>query len=121
MSNDAVHPFVGVDLFLHRDLVGGAGLEATPDTHVETLGVFTKHHEVDVGRRAMLQRAQSRVEQPHRTIVDVEIELEAGAEQDVARVAVVRHARIAECANKDRVERAQQIVAAGGTVSPVAR
>ena len=89
MSNDAVHAFIGVDLFLHCDLVDSAGLEAATDTHVETLGVFTKHHEIDVCRSAILQRAQSRVEQTHRTIVDVEIEFEADTEQDVTRVAIV--------------------------------
>ena len=53
---------------------------------------------------AVLQRAQPLVEQLHRAVVDVEVELEARAEQDVARVPVVGHARIAERADEDRVE-----------------
>ena len=53
---------------------------------------------------AALERAEPLVEQLHRPVVDVEIELEARAEQDVARVAVVGHARIAERADEDRVE-----------------
>ena len=55
-------------------------------------------------RAAILERAQPIVEQPHRPVVDVEIELEARAEQDVARVPVVGNARIAERADEDRVE-----------------
>ena len=61
---------------------------------------------------AVLERAQPLVEQLHRPVVDVEIELEARAEQDVARVAVVGHARIAERADEDRVEVVAQHVVA---------
>ena len=60
---------------------------------------------------ATLQRAQTIVEQPHRPVVHVQIELEAGAEQDVAGMPVVGHARIAERADEDGVELAEQRVA----------
>ena len=105
VPDDAVHALVGVDLFLDRDLVVGAGLEAAADADVDAFGVLAEHDEVDVASAAVLQRAEPLVEQPHRPVVDVEIELEARAEQDVARVAVVGHARIAERADEDRVER----------------
>ena len=59
-----------------------------------------------VGRAAALQRAEPLVEQHDRAVVDVEIELEARAEQDVAGVAVVGHAGVAQRADEDRVERA---------------
>ena len=42
--------------------------------------------------------------QPDRPVVDVEVELEPRAEQDVARVPVVGDARVAERADEDRVE-----------------
>ena len=113
VADDAVHALVGVDLFLDRDLVVGAGLEAAADADVHAFGVLAEHDEVDVVAAAILERAQAIVEQPHRAVVDVEIELEAGAEQDVARVAVVGDARIAERADEDRVELAQQLVAVG--------
>ena len=70
-----------------------------------------KTDEVHVGARAALERTESIVEQAHRPVVHVEIELESSAEQDVARVAVVGHTRIAERADEDRVERAQRVVA----------
>ena len=82
----------------------GAGLEAAADADVDALGVLAEHDEVDVGAAAALQRAEPVVEQLHRPVVDVEIELEAGAEQDVAGVAVVGHARVAERADEHRVE-----------------
>src|SRR5262245_35963426 len=104
MSNDPVHSFVRVDFFLHGDLVDRARFEATADTDVQTLGVFSKHDEINVGRSAVLQRAKTRIEQAYGPIVDVEIELKASTEQDVACVAVVRHARIAERTDEDRVE-----------------
>ena len=84
------------------------GLEAAADADVQPFGVLAEHDEVDVRRAAPLQRAEPLVEQLDRPVVDVEIELEARAEQDVARVAVVGHARIAERADEDRVELPQQ-------------
>ena len=104
MSHDPVHALVGVDLFLNRHFVFGAGLEAAADADVRALGVLAKHDEVHIGRRLPLQRAQPLVKQCHRTMVDVEIQLEAGAQQNVAGVAVVRHARVAQRADEDRVE-----------------
>ena len=112
VADDPVHALVGVQLFLNRDLVLGAGLEPPADADVQPLGVLPKHDEVDVARPAALERAQALVEEAHGPVVDVEIELEARAEQDVARVAIVGHARIAERADEDRVELAQQVVAA---------
>ena len=44
------------------------------------------------------------------TVVHVKIELESGAEENVARVPVVGHARIAERTDEDRIELAQQVV-----------
>ena len=112
VADDAVHAFVGVQLFLDRDLVLGAGLEPAADADIEPLGVLAKDDEVDVGRAAVLERAETLVEEAHRPVVDVEVELEARAEEDVARVAIVGHARIAQRADENRVEPAQEIVAA---------
>ena len=113
VTHDPVHALVGVDLFLDRHLVGRAGLEAAADADVHALGVLAKHDEVDVRAATILQRRQPIVQQADRTVVDVEIELEAGAEQDVARVAIVGHARIAERTDEDRVELvAQHAIAA---------
>ena len=113
VTDDTVHALPGVHFLLDRDLVLGARLEASADADVQPLGVLAEHHEVDIRGRASFERAQALVEQLHRPVVDVEIELEAGAEQDVARVAVVGHARIAERADEDRVELPQRVVAAG--------
>ena len=112
--DDAVHAFVGVDLFLDRDLVVGARLEAAADADIHAFGVLPEHDEVDVLPAAILQRAQAIGEQLDRTIVHIEIELEPGAEQDVARVAIVGDTRIAKRADEDRVELAQHLVAVGG-------
>ncbi len=97
-----MHALVGVQLFLNRDLVFGAGLEAPADADIEPFGVLAKHDEVDVVGAAVLERTEALVEQSHGPVVDVEVELEARAEQDVARVAVVGHARIAERADEHR-------------------
>ena len=112
--DDPMHTLVGVDLFLDRDLVLGAGLEAPADADIHAFGVLAEHDEVDVLPAAILERAEAIVEQADRPVVHIEIELEAGAEQDVARVTVVGDARIAERADEDRVELAQHLVAVGG-------
>ena len=113
VADDAVHTFIGVHFFLDRDLIVGAGLEAAADADIHAFGVLAEHDEVDVVPAAVLERAQAIVEQPHRTVVDVEIELEAGAEQDVARMPVVGDPRVAKRANEDGVELAQQLIAIG--------
>jgi hypothetical protein len=57
-----------------------------------------------------------------RAEVDVEIELEADAEQDVGGVAHVRDPRVAVSADEDRRELARKAsIWPGGSVSPVAR
>ena len=43
-----LHALAGVDLFLDRDLVLGARLEAAADADVEPLGVLAEDDEVDV-------------------------------------------------------------------------
>ena len=108
-----MHALPGVDLFLDRDLVLGAGLEAAADVDVQPFGILAKHDEVDVRRCAPFQGAEPLVEELHGPVVDVEVELEPRAEQDVARVTVVGHTRIAERADEDRVELSELIVAAG--------
>ena len=96
VPDDAVHAFPGVDLFLDRHLVFGAGLEAAADADIQPFGVLAEDDEVHVGRCASLQRAEPLVEQPDRAVVHVEVQLEAGPEQDVARVAIVRDPRVAQ-------------------------
>src|SRR5262249_43340925 len=104
VSDDPVNPLPRVQLLLDRNLVFGAGLEPPANADVETLRVLTKHKEVHVGRPASLQRTQPLVEESDRAIVDVEIQLEAGPEQNVASVPVVGHAGITECPDEDRIE-----------------
>jgi hypothetical protein len=111
VPDDPVHALPGVDFLLNRDFVLGPRLEAAADVDIQAFGVLAKNREVDVRRRSPLQRAEPRVEQADRPVVDIQIELEAGAEQDVAGVAVVGHARIAEGADQHGVELPQQLVA----------
>ena len=122
MADDALDALPGVDLLLNRHFVLGARLEAAADAGVEPLGVLPEHHEVDVGRAAPLQRAQPLVQQRDRPVVDVQIELEAGAQQDVAGMTVVGNPWVAERADEDGVEPLQEVDSRPvGIVTPVAR
>ena len=112
--HDPVHALVRIQLFLNRHFIVGPGLEASADPDIQALGILAEHDEVHVRHRPILQRTEPRVEQLDRPVVDVEIELEPNAEQDVARVPVVGHAWITERADEDRVEVvAQHRVAVG--------
>ncbi len=104
VTHDAVHTLEGVDFLLQGDLILGARLEAPAHADIYTFGVLAKHDEVDVTTRPVLQWTQSIVEQSHRSIVDVEVELEPGAEQDVARMPVVGYARITKRSDEDGLE-----------------
>src|SRR3954470_23031581 len=111
VANDPVNALVGVHFLLDCDLVLRAGLEAPADADIEAFRVLPEHDEIDVRRRPLLERAQTRIEQLDGPVVDEQIQLEAGAEQDIARMPVVGHARIAEGADEDGVELAQHGVA----------
>ena len=114
VTHNPVHALVGVDLFLNRDLVWRASFESSTDAHIHAFSVLAKDHEIHVGACAALQRTEAIVEQVDRPVIDVQVELESGAEQDIARVPVVGHARIAQCANQDGVKRSKRVVAVRG-------
>src|SRR5262245_32565727 len=113
VRDDAVHALVGVHLLLYGDFVFGAGLEPAANADVQTFGALAEHDEVHVAALAALQRAESIVEELDRPVVDVEVELEARPEEDIAGVAIVGHAWIAERADEHRIELPQQRVAVG--------
>ena len=104
MLHDPVHTLVGVQLFLNRDFVLRARLEASADADVQPFRVLAEHDEVHVRHRPALQGAEPLVEQLDGPVVDVEIELEARAEKNVAGVPVVGNARVAQRADEDGVE-----------------
>ena len=81
-----------------------SGLEPPADADVQPFGVLAEHDEVDVCRARSFSGQSRSSSRRDRAVVDVEVELEARAEQDVARVPVVGDARIAERADEDRVE-----------------
>ena len=100
-ADDPLDPLAGVDLLLDGDLVRRALLEVAADVDVGPLGVLAEDHEVDVLLRPVLERAEPRVVELDRAEVDVEVEPEAGAEQDVGGVLHVRHPGVAEGADQD--------------------
>ena len=108
VTDDPVNAFPGIDLFLDGDLVLGAGFEPAADAGIQAFGVLAEHDEADVSGPATLQRAEPLVEQRHRPIVHIQVERDPHAEQDVAGVAVVGHARIADRTQKDGVEVARR-------------
>ena len=102
---------VGIDFFLDRNFLLGAGLEPPANANVHALRVFAKHDEVHILRPAAFQRTEPLVQQLDRSIVDEQIEFEPRTKQNVACVPIVRDARIPQRADEDRVESAQQVVA----------
>ena len=103
-SNDPLDTLACVDVFLDRDLVGGAFLEDASHPDVEAFGVLAEDDEVDVLSLEIPERAKTVVEATNRPQVHEQVEPEPGAEQDVAGMAHVRYARIAQRTHEDRVE-----------------
>ena len=99
VADDALHTLARVHVLLNRHLVGRALLEITAHAHVQAFGVFAEHHEIHVRFGFVLEWTELAVGEFHRSVVDVQIELEAQAQQDVAGVRHVRHARIAQRAD----------------------
>src|SRR5439155_27064719 len=95
---------------------------------IRSLGVLAKNDEVDRApaiRRAdpsirRFQRTQVRVQQDAGPKIDIEIELEPEAEQDIPRVLVSWHARVADGAQENGVNVAPQ-VSKGGVGEGLAR
>ena len=59
IADDALHAFPGVDVFLHRNLVGRALFKDATSVHVCALGVLSDHHKIDVPGLDGFQRTQT--------------------------------------------------------------
>ncbi len=106
-TDDPLDTLVRVDVFLDRDLVARAGFEVAAGPDIHALRVLAKHIDQDVARRDVAQRRMPRIVEADGSQVDIQVEPEAQAEQDVARVLITGHARIAQRAEQDRVMLAQ--------------
>ena len=114
MPDDPFHPLAGVDVLLDGDLVGGSLLEVPSHPHVKALRVLPEDHEVDLLASPLLERAQPAGQAAHGSLVHIQVQMEAGAEQDVRGVLHVRHPGIAKGAHQDRVESAEFLQGARG-------
>lgn len=102
-ADDALHAFAGVQLGLDGHLIGSAAFELSANAGVEPLGVLAKHHEVDVLGTAVFQRGVAGIQELAGPVVDIEVELESGAEQDVLGVDIGGDTGIAQGAEKHGV------------------
>ena len=105
VADDALHALACVDVLLDRHLVGSTELEVSAHARIQPLGILAKYGEVEL--RYALQRAQPLVQQLHRPVIDVEVQTEARAQEDVDSVPHVRNARIAEGSHEHRVQGAE--------------
>ena len=102
-SDDALDTFPSVhvlgDVFV--------AIDATAP-EIDALGVLANDDEVDgvVGAKG----GQIRMQQSNRSEIDVQIESKPQAQQDVPRVLVARHSRIAQRAHEDRVHVVPHVV-----------
>ncbi len=88
---------------LHRDLLRRALLQEPAGAGIQALGVFAHDDEVDVLRPFVLQRRLDAGVELHRAQVDVEVELEAQAQEHAREILRVGHPRVADRAEQDRV------------------
>src|SRR5579864_7926813 len=104
IADHPLHSLTSVDIFLNRDFVFRSLLENSTDIAIDPLGVLTYDDEVHIPRLHALQWTESRIQQSHRTHVRVQIHLEPHSQQDFLSMNVGRNARIAEGADKNRIE-----------------
>ena len=104
VTDDALDAFAGIHVLLNGDFVRCAFLEEAPDSHIEAFGVLAEDHQADVFLGAVAQRRKAVVKQFDGSGVDVEVELKAQAQQNVGRMLIGRHARVAQRAEEDGVK-----------------
>jgi len=104
VADDALDASAGVDVFLDGDFVGGALFEEAAGADVDAFGVFAEDHEVDVFGGAIAEGSEAIMKEFGGASVDVEVEFEAEAEENVGGVLIGRDAGIAEGAEEDGVE-----------------
>ena len=108
VADDALDTLARVDVFLDRNLVRRSLLEDSSEIAVNALGVFANHDEIEVLWFDAFERAERRIQQPHRPDIGVQVHFAAHAQQDFSCVNIGGHARIAEGADQDGVEIARQ-------------
>src|SRR6185503_11211956 len=109
VAQAALDALPSVDGLLHRDLVRGAALERAAGARVQPLGVLAHDDEVDVlGPLVLERRVDARIELDGPK-VDVEVELEARAEEDALLEDARLHVGVADGAEQDRVELPQVV------------
>ena len=99
-ADEALDALARVDVLVDGDLVARAALELAAHADVDALGVLAEDDHVDVLRAAVAQRDEAVGERAHGADVRVEVEAEAQAEEDVARVLEPGHARVAQGAEQ---------------------
>ena len=95
--DDALDAGCGIDLLGHVVVPGDAAA-----AEVDALRVLAKNDEVDA-TIVTAQRCEFGVEQPYRAEIDVQVELEAQAEQNIPGMLVPGDSRVADRPEEDRV------------------
>ncbi len=90
---------------LHRHLVLGALEHAATELAVLALGVLAHHPEVDVARLAVGERRRHALEQAHGAEVHIFVEVATDRDQEAPQRDVIGHARPADGAQEDALER----------------
>ena len=94
IADNALDALPRVDILLRGDLVGSSLLEESAYPDIGALGVFAEDNEVDVFFRAVFERREAAIKQDARPNVDVEIQLESQAQENIGGVHICRHPRI---------------------------
>ena len=109
IAHDALSAETGVDAHLGGQFVGCADAQGAAVTGVRTFRALADDDEVDALRRngIHVQRTLDAGEQLGRTQVDVVVQFEADAQQQLAFEHSTRHARVADGTEQERVVAAQ--------------
>ena len=109
IAHDPVAAAPGEHRLLHRHLVFGALEKPAADRGIFALVVLAHDVEIDVARRAVLERRVDPGQEPHRAQIDVLLKLAPQRDQQAPQRHMVGHPGIADGAQKHRIERAQLV------------
>jgi hypothetical protein len=109
----ALDAHAGEDAGLLRDFVARPAVHAAAHPRVLAFAVLAHAHHVDIGRGAARKGARHPRQQPHRPQVHVLLEALADGEDQLPHRHVIRHRRMADGAEIDRVGAVQLLQRVG--------
>src|SRR5260370_8965687 len=104
IADDAFDALARIHVLLNGDLVRCVLFEEPANANIKSLGVFAENHQTNVFFGAIAEGSEALVKEVDGSGGDIEVQLEAKAQQDIRGMLIRRHEGIAERDEKDGIE-----------------